>query len=101
MSERTRKRGPVSSRPSIFQRTDDGVPELAEQPDISTPSSPAVQTAEQPTKIKRTYYLPTDVAILLDRIQIEEFQRTGTKPELSAIVADAIRTFGESRQQAS
>jgi hypothetical protein len=93
------RRSPVASRAAgYFQRTDEGVPELAYQPAVETVEQ---QTSETAKRTKRTYYLPADVAILLEELQLEEYRRTGSKPELSALVAEGIRLLGQSRQENS
>ncbi len=51
-----------------------------------------------PPRAKRTYHLPTEAIILLERIQIEEFERTRKKPDLSDLVAKAVKLPAESRQ---
>jgi hypothetical protein len=89
MSEK--RRGPVAQRASIFRRTDEGVPELSEQQNGELSESPAVQTAEQPQRTKRTYYLPNDVILMLGEMQLQRHRETGKKPEVSEIVEEAIR----------
>lgn len=49
-------------------------------------------------RAKRTYHLPTEAIILLERIQLEEFERTRKKPDLSDLVAKAVKLLAESRQ---
>lgn len=49
-------------------------------------------------KAKRTYYLPTDSIVLLDEIQLNEFKKTGKKPDLSELVAESIHLLAQSRQ---
>ncbi len=83
-----RKLSPVASRPSIFKKTDQGVPELEKEADAS-----------KPKRIKRTFHIEPELVILLDEIQLQEFRATGQKPELSALVSEGIRLLGQSRQQ--
>ena len=49
-------------------------------------------------KAKRTYYLPTDSIMLLDEIQLNEFKRTGKKPDLSELIAESIHLLAESKR---
>lgn len=86
----SRKPSPVATRPNLFRRTDEGVPELAEK-----------QESEKPKRIKRTFHIAPELVMLLDELQLDEFRRTGHKPELSNLVSEGIRMLGESRQQHS
>lgn len=98
------RKNPFASRASIFHRTNDGIPELTDQPDIETSSqlgtlpSQRAPTPELPRRIKRTFHLPPDVVLLLDELQVADHRRTGKKPELSALVSEAIRLLGERRE---
>jgi hypothetical protein len=83
-----RKESPVASRPNLFRRTDDGVPEIKEERD-----------REKIKRIKRTFYLEPDLVLLLDEMQLAEHRQTGTKPELSNLVSEAIRLLNTTRQQ--
>ena len=103
------KRDTLSSRPSIFRRTDAGVPELqdAQVPSIpdSQPSTPeAVQTSNsldsqqsssQAIKVPKyrqvTVYLSDEDIIFIERLQLEERLATGKRPEKSEIVRRALR----------
>ncbi len=60
----------------------------------------AIDEAILPTisRAKRTYHLPTEAIILLERIQLEEFERTRKKPDLSDLVANAVKLLAEHRQ---
>jgi hypothetical protein len=51
-------------------------------------------------RAKRTYHLPTSAIVLLEELQLEEFKRTGKKPDLSDLVAESVRLLAESRQVA-
>ncbi len=100
----TARKNPLAARPSIFHRTDEGVPELASQPDIQpssqldiSSSGQEVAAAQPPRRIKRTFHLPPDVVLLLDELQVADHRRTGKKPELSSLVSEAIRLLGERR----
>jgi hypothetical protein len=84
----SRKR-PMSKRPSYFQRTSEGVPELSEQKDGQTSHQ------EKPKRTKRTYYLPDEVIISLGELQLRRHRETGTKPEASELVEEAIRKLVE------
>ncbi len=99
------RKSPLAARPSIFHRTDEGVPELVDQPDTQIsrhpdtfPSDREVTTLQPPRRIKRTFHLPPDVVLLLDELQVADHRRTGKKPELSALVSEAIRLLGERRE---
>ncbi len=92
----TRKNVPAS-RPSYFERTGEGVPELLEHLAVETPSRQDIKASK---RTKRTYYLPEDVVEVLDELQYEERKRTGEKPELSDLVAQGIRLLATSRKQA-
>lgn len=89
------RKSPVASRASIFRRTDDGVPELAEQPDSQTAKQ---SDGDMATRVKRTFYLPQDDVLRLSELQLAEQRRTGHKPELSNLVSAAIRLLAENRQ---
>lgn len=52
-------------------------------------------------RAKRTYHLPTSAIVLLEELQLEEFKRTGKKPDLSDLVAESVRLLAESRRVAS
>lgn len=84
----SRKQSPVASRPSIFKKTDQGVPELQKEVDPT-----------KPKRIKRTFHIEPELVLLLDELQLQEFRATGQKPELSALVSEGIRLLGQSRQQ--
>ena len=92
------RKSPVASRASIFHRTDDGVPELAEQPDSRTVKQ---SDSEMASRLKRTFYLPQDDVLRLSELQLAEQRRTGRKPELSNLVSAAIRLLADNRQQDS
>ena len=98
------RKNPLATRPSIFHRTDEGVPELIDQSDIGTSRHPDTLPSNQPDvvqpprRIKRTFHLPPDVVLLLDELQVADHRRTGKKPELSALVSEAIRLLGERRE---
>ena len=98
----TRKH-PLNDRPSIFRRTDQGVPELSEHPDIQEsdhPMAPHPGRSAPPRRIKRTFHLPPEDVLLLDELQVADHRRTGRKPELSALVSEAIRLLRDQRAQA-
>jgi hypothetical protein len=42
-------------------------------------------------KVKRTFYLEPSAVIALSELQLDEFKRTGKKPDLSELVGRAIR----------
>ncbi len=48
-------------------------------------------------RAKRTYVLPLKTIKWLNRIQNTEFERTGRKPELSDLVAEAVALLGNSK----
>ncbi len=89
-----RKASPVAERPSIFRRTDDGVPEMSEHLDRQTSSR------LRPKRTKRTFYLPDDVILSLGEIQLARHRQSGSKPELSEIVEEAIRNLVQQQQNA-
>jgi hypothetical protein len=70
----------LRERPAFFQRT-------AEQPDSQTPKQP---------RVKATFYLNSEDIVAIDRMQTDEFQRTGKKPERSELVSRAVQLL---RQQ--
>lgn len=104
----TQRKNPLASRPSIFQRTDEGVPELSEQTkheDVRTYRHTDIQTSKNLTamsggtrRIKRTFHLPPEDVLLLDELQLTDHRRTGKKPELSALVSEAIRLLRDQRE---
>ncbi len=95
----------LDGRPSIFRRS---TTEAAEGQDSQVPGSLDAQTAKQPDsqeasqpdskaaktqRIKATFYLePADI-VAIDRMQTEEFTRTGKKPERSHLVSRAIQAL--------
>ena len=95
----------LEGRPSIFRRsTDEATGEqdsqasehldaqTLEQPDSQAVRRPDSQTAKT-QRIKATFYLePADI-VAIDRMQTEEFTRTGKKPERSHIVSRAIQAL--------
>ncbi len=101
----------LQGRPSIFRRSPD---EAAGQQDDQTTERLDGQTLEQPDsqelgqpdgkaakaqRIKATFYLEPEDIIAIDRMQTEEFTRTGKKPERSHLVSRAIQAL--MRQQDS
>jgi hypothetical protein len=48
-------------------------------------------------KLKRTFYLDREKVVALSRIQADELQRTGHKPDLSELVNRAIRLLEKDR----
>lgn len=78
------QRRTLRSRPTLFRKTDEIVPELeaAEQPE---------RTPAKPPRIKATFYLSRDDIIAIDTMQTEEFRRTGKKPERSELVSRAVQ----------
>lgn len=92
------RKSPVASRASIFRRTDEGVPELSEQQNSKTSEHSDSATA---SRMKRTFYLPSDDVLRLSELQLAEQRRTGRKPELSTLVSKAIRLLAENPQQDS
>jgi hypothetical protein len=103
------KRDTLGSRPSIFRRTDTGVPELQDPQassipntqlsgpeDVQTASSLDVQASrsqdtKQPRYRQVTVYLSDDDIIFIERLQLEERLSTGKRPEKSEIVRRALR----------
>ena len=65
-------------KPSLFKKTDQGVPEQQRE---EKPAGP---------KVKRTFYLPTATVELLQELQFSEWQKTKVRPDLSDLVARAI-----------
>ncbi len=108
----TGRKSPLASRPSIFRRTDEGVPELIDETDSQTSKQLDVQPSEHqdvytskqpdgPRRIKRTFHLDPDVVLLLSEVQVADQRRTGRKPELSELVSEAIRQLGADRLSTS
>jgi hypothetical protein len=103
------KRDTLGSRPSIFRRTDAGVPELQDaqasssldaQPptthDVQTSDVSDTQASSSPdTKMAKyrqvTVYLADDDIIFIERLQLEERLASGKRPEKSEIVRRALR----------
>jgi hypothetical protein len=84
----------LRSRPTLFRKTDDGVPEL-EPPDSQTSGQPSAPPVK-PSRVKATFYLNPDDIIAIDTMQTAEFRRTGKKPERSELVSRAIQElFGQ------
>lgn len=84
-----RKQNPVASRktnapsPSLFSRSQDEEPQEPQEPIVP--------------RSKRTYYLPEDVVIGLGELQSREHRRTKVKPDLSDLVAEALREYIDQR----
>ncbi len=98
------KKNPVETRASLFRKTDDGVPELSEQPNSEAAEHSNISPSDRSgavKRIKRTFHLEPDVVLLLSEVQVAEQRRTGQKPELSELVSQAIRQLGEQRSLAS
>ncbi len=98
------RKSPMASRASIFHRTDAGVPELSEHSEVQTSRHPQGlalddqrATPSGPRRIKRTFHLPPEDVLLLDELQLTDHRRTGKKPELSALVSEAIRLLRDQR----
>jgi len=95
----------LDGRPSIFRRSTN---EVTDEPNDQTAERSDARTLEQPDsqefgrldnkaaktqRIKATFYLePADI-VAIDRMQTEEFTRTGKKPERSQLVSRAIQTL--------
>ncbi len=105
----------LDGRPSIFRRS---TTEATEGQDNQAPGNLDAQTLEQPDsqeagrldskaakaqRIKATFYLEPGDIVAIDRMQTEEFTRTGKKPERSHLVSRAIQELAvqQDRQMAS
>lgn len=84
----------LSARPSIFRRTDRAVPEVAE---AETAGRSDTQMSRR-QRVRATVYLEPEDVVAIDRMQTEEFLRTGKKPERSELVSRAIKQLAASRQ---
>ena len=58
-----------------------------------TEEQSAIQPAEKPKRIKRTWYISEDTDRLLKRMQLQRYEDTGTQPELSDLVEEAIKNL--------
>lgn len=70
---------------------------------MSTRGGDAIQggrSGAQP-KLKRTFYLDREFVVALAEIQAEELRDTGHKPDLSELIARAIRLLGRGRRSRS
>ncbi len=103
------KRDTLGSRPSIFRRTDTGVPELQDAQTSSIPErrpsttgaigvsgsldvqESSSQDTRQPKYRQVTVYLSDEDIIFIERLQLEERLSTGKRPEKSEIVRRALR----------
>jgi len=95
----------LDGRPSIFRRsttevTDEQDSQTAERSDVSTLEQPDGQElgrldnkATKMQRIKATFYLEAADIVAIDRMQTEEFTRTGKKPERSQLVSRAIQAL--------
>lgn len=72
-------RNTAASTPDMFRKSSD-------EPEI-----------EPVRREKRTFHLDSDVVILLGKIQFDELQQTGKKPNLSDLVGEGIRLLSETR----
>ncbi len=101
----------LDGRPSIFRRSPN---EMTGESDGQTAERSGAQTLEQPDsqelgrldnkaaktqRIKATFYLEVADIVAIDRMQTEEFTRTGKKPERSHLVSRAIQALA--KQQGS
>ena len=89
----------VRDRPSIFRKTDEGVPELQDskaetRQDIQTSGGQDAQPS-MPAKIKATFHLTAEDIIGIDTLITTEFRRTGHRPQRSEIVGRGIRALME------
>lgn len=82
----TRTKSPLATREGLFQRTDEGVPELQS-------TKKRQPKHEDPSLVKRTYYLPKTLLLRLTEVQVERYRATGEKPELSDLVTEALASF--------
>ncbi len=109
----------LDGRPSIFRRstnemTGESDIQTAERSDAQPLEQPDSQELEQPDsqelgrldnkaaktqRIKATFYLDAADIVAIDRMQTEEFTRTGKKPERSHLVSRAIQALA--KQQGS
>lgn len=95
----------LDGRPSIFRRSTN---KMTGGPDSQTAERSDAQTLEQPDsqeldqldskatktqRIKATFYLEAADIVAIDRMQTEEFTRTGKKPERSQLVSRAIQAL--------
>lgn len=88
----SRKPSAVSTRPGLFRKTDEGVPDFTDTDAIGeTEKNPKLK------RLKRTYQVAPETIILLDALQLDEHTRTGHKPELSNLVNEAILKLGKER----
>jgi hypothetical protein len=84
----------LGTRASIFRKTDRAIPELEQSPEtVGRPARPASKQA----RIKATFYLNPEDVLAIDEMQSEEFRQTGTTPERSHIVSQAIQAYKEQR----
>jgi hypothetical protein len=80
---------------SYFQKTD-----------AQTLERSGVQASERPVtekkdRAKLTIYVPKEVDVRLRELQLGRLRETGTKPELSALVAEAITLLVNQASKAS
>ncbi len=77
------RKSPVAERKGLFART-------------GSEDAPVEEQVKIPRQ-KRTYHIPSDVVLLLNELQISEYRKTGEKPELSDLVAEAIQRLASER----
>ena len=65
---------------------------LFDRTDAEEPEGPQPAEVKSPRR-KRTYHLSDETVLLLGDLQATEHRRTGTKPELSDLVDEAIRQY--------
>ena len=87
-----RKPDPVADRmgAGYFRLTEH---QPSEHLDSKTAEHLNTMPAEQPKRVKRTYYLSADADRLLKRVQFARYEETGKQPELSELVEEAILAF--------
>jgi hypothetical protein len=88
------------NKASLANRMGSGYFQKTEREESSNTATEESFQAAVP-RAKRTYHLPTSAILLLEELQLEEFRRTGKKPDLSDLVTRGVELLGESRQEAS
>lgn len=92
----TRKSSPVANRVAgLFERSN---AQALDHSDVQTLESLSVQA---PKRVKKTVYISRDADVLLTQLQLDVLKETGTKPELSELVNEAILLLGQHSTEAS
>lgn len=72
---------------------------MSRKPSVADRTAGYFQSTEkvETPRTKRTWYIPNNLIVALDEIQLKEHKETGKKPDLSNLVAEALTLLAEQR----